>query len=112
MLNVNSDFMVKRYGVVKGFRLSSFFRWLKLSSKSKAGRVGLEVRADGIAVALAVPDDKGQLYIAESKFQECKAAERVEVLTQLVTDLNAKGLLCISYYLRSSIKLTRLKNRR
>jgi len=86
--------MVKRYGVVKGFRLSSFFRWLKLSSKSKAGRVGLEVRADGIAVALAVPDDKGQLYIAESKFQECKAAERVEVLTQLVTDLNAKGLLC------------------
>jgi MSHA biogenesis protein MshI len=74
--------------------LFSFSRLFKLASKSKAGRVGLEVRADGIAIALARPGDDGQLYVTKSKFQECKAAERVEVLNQLVGELDAKGLAC------------------
>jgi MSHA biogenesis protein MshI len=74
--------------------LFSFSRLLKLASKSKLGQVGLEVRADGIAVALAKPGENGELYIEACKFQECKAAERVEVLTQLVNDLGAKGLPC------------------
>jgi len=86
--------MVKRSGKEKGFRLFSFSRLLKFTKKSKLGRVGLEVRADGIAVALAIPGDDGKFYVTDSKFQECKAAERIEVLTQLVNDLDAKSLLC------------------
>lgn len=78
----------------KGFRLFSFSRLLKMASKSKSGHVGLEVRADGIAIALAKPNESGQFCIATSKFQECKAAERVKVLTQLVDDLDAKGMPC------------------
>jgi len=86
--------MVKRCNEEKGFRLFSFSRLFKFRAMSKAGRVGLEVRADGIAVALAQPNEAGQLCIIESKFQTCKAAERVAVLAELVTELNAKGLMC------------------
>jgi MSHA biogenesis protein MshI len=93
-VTVSNDFMTQRCGVEKGFRLFSFSRLLKFKSKSKSGQVGLEVRADGIAVAVAKLGDGGEFYIKESKFQECKAAERVEVLTKLVDDLGAKGLPC------------------
>jgi MSHA biogenesis protein MshI len=74
--------------------LFSFSRLFKFTGKSKAGCVGLEVRADGIAIALAKPNEAGLLCIVESKFQTCKAAERVSVLAELVAELNAKGLLC------------------
>lgn len=72
----------------------SFLNIFKLISKSKAGCIGLEIRADGIAIALATPNSSGQLFVRESKFQACKAAERVDVLTQLVEALDAKGLAC------------------
>ena len=72
----------------------SFSRLFKFTGKSKAGRVGLEVRSDGIAIALSKPNEAGQFCIVESKFQACKAAERVAILTELVIELNVKGLLC------------------
>ena len=72
----------------------SLSRLLKITGKSKAGQLGLEVRADGIAIAMAKPGKDGQLYISGSKFQECKAAERVEVLNKLVNEMGAKGYLC------------------
>jgi len=70
------------------------FSFFPFKAKSKAGRVGLEVRADGIAIALAKPNAEGVLCITECKFQACNAAERVSVLTQLVVDLNLKSIPC------------------
>jgi len=81
--------VIKLSQLRKGFRLFSFFK-----SKSKAGSVGLEVRVDGIAIALAKPGDDGLLCISECKFQACSAAERLPVLTQLVSDLHLKGMPC------------------
>ncbi len=67
--------------------------WSK--SKSPAMHVGLEIRADGIAMALAGKNDgePGPL-ISACEYVGCSAAERASRLSELVANLNAEGAGC------------------
>ena len=67
----------------------SFFK-----SKSQTGTVGLEIRTDGLSLALAKPGDLGQLQVIKCVNRDCSATERVAVLTQLVAEYRLSGLSC------------------
>jgi hypothetical protein len=69
--------------------LLSFFK-----SKSSAGAVGLEVRADGMAIAVSHPDNTGALIVKECMYKVCSAAERKTVIAELVSDFKLKGMRC------------------
>ena len=65
-----------------------------LKSKSKAGVVGLEVRADGLSFSLAKPNDEGVLHISECVYRECNAAKRSQTLNELVSEFSLSGMPC------------------
>lgn len=67
----------------------SFFK-----ARSKAGIVGLEIRADGLGVALANTDSAGQLRISKCAYRDCNAAERKKTLNEIVSKYKLSGLPC------------------
>jgi len=69
--------------------LFSFFK-----TKSKAGSVGLEIRTDGLGLAIARRDSTGLLRIAECLYRDCSAAERKTTLNDLVSEHKLAGLPC------------------
>ena len=68
----------------------SFFK-----SKRLPGSVGLEVRADGLAIAVLRPTDKASESTAiEYAYRACSAAERESVLAELITHYHLEGMAC------------------
>lgn len=59
------------------------------------GTVGLEVRADGLALALATKDQKsGEISLQKCVFRACNAAERKDILAQMVSELDIDSFPC------------------
>ena len=65
-----------------------------LKSKSQSSVVGLEVRADGLAVSIARLNKQGVTYASESIFRECNAAQRSKTLNELVSEYSLSGARC------------------
>lgn len=68
-----------------------------LFSKNGAakGTVGLEIRSDGMALALATKDPKsGEVSLQQCLFKACNAAERKQTLAEMVDELDIDGLPC------------------
>lgn len=61
-----------------------------LKKKSKAGKVGLEIRTDGISLAIAREDNQ----VSSCIFRECNAADRADVLDSLVSEFSLSGAAC------------------
>lgn len=65
-----------------------------LKAKSKTGSVGLEIRADGLGLALARRDSTGQMRGSECIYRACSAAERKTTLSELISEYRLSGLPC------------------
>ncbi len=62
--------------------------------KARPGYVGLEVRADGLALSWSRPDGKGENKIVSALFCPCNAAERETKLAELVKEHALEGMAC------------------
>jgi len=64
-----------------------------LSRVSKSGQVGIEIRPEGIAVAISAIDNVSETFkIISSEFLECKAGQRNEVLKAWVGSSKVTGV--------------------
>ncbi|MDX1452182.1 MAG: hypothetical protein R3183_06455 [Oleiphilaceae bacterium] len=68
------------------------FSWIK--SKAPQLRVGLEIRADGMALAVATKNQEGGRNITFCEYLSCSAAERVAKLSELVEANKLAGAHC------------------
>lgn len=60
-------------------------------SKATKGTVGLEIRPDGLALVIARPAEPADLSF---HFRPCSAAERADVLSELVDEHSLAGMAC------------------
>lgn len=65
-----------------------------LKSKNKSGLVGLEIRADGISLALSHVGSSGSFQVSSCLHRACTSAQRQETLDDLIDELGVSGLPC------------------
>lgn len=65
-----------------------------LKSKQHNGYVGLEVRPDGLALAILRAEQSKPSQTVEYRYEACSAAERESVLQKIVSELGLSGMAC------------------
>lgn len=65
-----------------------------LKKKSKSGILGIEISGQGLSLAVAKPDENGQLQVVSCFSKKCQKSEYLEHLKEWVSENNLSGQEC------------------